>query len=364
MNIPFVNLSLQFQSLESELVAAFREIGRSGVYIMGDQLSQFEAEIASYCGVRYALGVSDGSNALFLSLKALGVGPGDEVITATNSFIATAWVIVACGAKPVLVDVAEDFNIDPVCVAAAITNKTRAIIPVHLTGRPAKMRELKSLAEKHNLWIVEDAAQSIGAKYNGHRVGSLGNCAGFSLHPLKNLGVYGDGGVITTDDVELYEKIKLLRNHGLVNRDKCEVWGFNSRLDTIQAEFARIKLRHLDRWNERCRAIATFYAARLESVVKVPPLASHEECVFHNFVIRTDKRDELVIHLESKGVQTRIHYPIPIHLQQAAKTLGYLEGSFPQAELDAKTMLSLPIYPELTDSEIEYVATSILEFFN
>jgi dTDP-4-amino-4,6-dideoxygalactose transaminase len=364
MNIPFVNLSLQFKNLESELVNAFKEIGRSGTYIMGDQLSKFESEIASYCGTSYALGVSDGSNALFLSLKALGVGPGDEVITATNSFIATAWVIVACGAKPVLVDVADDFNIDPACVAAAITKRTRAIIPVHLTGRPAKMQELGVLAEKHDLRILEDAAQSIGAKYNGRKVGGLGDCAGFSLHPLKNLGVYGDGGVITTNDVEIYEKIKLLRNHGLVTRDKCEIWGFNSRLDTIQAEFASIKLRHLDRWNGRCREIASFYASRLEGVVKVPPMAAHEECVFHNFVIRTDKRDELIIHLESRGVQTRIHYPIPIHLQQAAKNLGHLEGSFPQAERDAKTMLSLPIYPELTDSEIDYVATSILEFFN
>jgi dTDP-4-amino-4,6-dideoxygalactose transaminase len=177
MNIPFVNLSLQFKNLESELVNAFREIGRSGSYIMGDQLSKFESDIASYCGTQYALGVSDGSNALFLSLKALGVGPGDEVITATNSFIATAWVIVACGAKPVLVDVADDFNIDPACVVAAITERTRAIIPVHLTGRPAKMQELSALAEKHNLWILEDAAQSIGAKYNWYRVGCLGNCA-------------------------------------------------------------------------------------------------------------------------------------------------------------------------------------------
>jgi dTDP-4-amino-4,6-dideoxygalactose transaminase len=364
MNIPFVNLGKQFANLETELTQAFVDIGRSGQYIMGDRLESFERKMATFCEVDHAIGVANGSDALFLVLKALGVGPGDEVITATNSFIASAWVIAATGAKPVLVDVDEDFNISAHLVEAAVTKNTKAIIPVHLTGRPAAMDEINAIAARNNLHVIEDAAQAIGARYRGRRVGSLGLAAGFSLHPLKNLGIYGDGGLITTNDTQLAAKLRLLRNHGLRNRDECEVWGLNSRLDPMQAAFAEIKLAMLEGWNARCREIASAYRTGLADCVQVPFDQPWEECVYHNFVIRTDKRDELMAHLKDKGVDTRVHYPIPIHLQDAAKDLGHKLGDFPNAEEYAKTMISLPIYPELNDDEVAYITRAVKLFYS
>jgi dTDP-4-amino-4,6-dideoxygalactose transaminase len=361
--VPFVNLARQFCSIEPELTKAFLEVGRSGNYIMGDRLGSFESKVADFLDVSHVLGVADGSDALFLILKALGIGPGDEVITATNSFIASAWVIVAVGATPVLVDVCDDLNMDPASIVAAITSRTRAIMPVHLTGRPAPMREINLIAERHGLYVVEDAAQAIGARYYDQRVGGLGIAAGFSLHPLKNLGVYGDGGLIATNDDELASAVRKLRNHGLVNRDECAVWGFNSRLDSMQAAFAEIKLARLDSWNTRCRHIANVYRNSFKTLVHVPVDQVWEECVYHNFVIRTERRDSLMQHLKTKGVDTRIHYPIPIHLQVAARGLGYSHGDFPRAELYAKTMVSLPIYPELEDEEIEWVVDAVKSFF-
>lgn len=363
MNVPFVDLARQFRGLESELTDAFLKVGRSGVYIMGDVLERFEVNAAKYIGVKHCLGVADGSDALFLILKAYGIGPGDEVITASNSFIASAWVIAALGAKPVLVDVSEDFNIDPSLIEDAITPKTRAVIPVHLTGRPAQMNEILAIAAKNNIFVIEDAAQAIGARYFDKPVGGLGHAAGFSLHPLKNLGVYGDGGLITTNDDALFHKLRLLRNHGLRNRDECEIWGFNSRLDTMQAAFGDIKLKHLSEWNARCREIAFLYSSGLSPYVQIPIDKPHEECVYHNYVIRTDQRDELMSYLKVRGVDTRVHYPIPIHLQDAAKDLGYMAGDMPLSEKFAKTMVSLPIYPELTNAEVNYVITTVSSFY-
>ncbi len=363
MNIPFVGLDRQFQSIESELNQAFLDVGRSGMYIMGEKLESFERKASEFCGVKHAIGVADGSDALFLILKALGIGSGDEVITATNSFIASVSMIVGACAKPVLVDVAEDFNIDVKKIEKAITPRTKAIIPVHLTGRAAAMDEINSIAERYGLKVVEDAAQAIGARYRGRRVGSLGIAAGFSLHPLKNLGVYGDGGLITTNDSKLNARLRLLRNHGLRNRDECEIWGYNSRLDTLQAAFAEIKLAKLDVWNHRCREIATTYRDYLSTYVQVPFDQPWEECVYHNFVIRTERRDELMFHLKERGVDTRIHYPIPIHLQDAAGELGYHQGDFPNAELYALTSISLPIYPELTDNEVSHIIKATKTFF-
>lgn len=361
--VPFVDLARQFRSIESELTQAFLDVGRSGVYIMGERLEAFERKAADFLGVSHAIGVADGSDALFLILKALGIGPGDEVITATNSFIASAWVIVAAGATPVFADVRDDFNIDPESISAKITSRTRAIIPVHLTGRPAPMNEINTIAQRHGLYVVEDAAQAIGACYHGRRVGSLGIAAGFSLHPLKNLGVYGDGGLVSTDDDDLAAKVRSLRNHGLRNRDECEIWGFNSRLDSLQAAFAEIKLTRLEAWNARCREIANVYRDGLSNYVNVPTPQDWEECVYHNFVICTDHRDSLMEHLKHNGINTRIHYPIPIHLQDAAKHLGYKGGDFPRAERYAKTMVSLPIYPELRDEEVGWVVASVKRYF-
>lgn len=363
ITVPFVDLARQFRALEPALTKAFHEIGNSGFYILGERLASFEQAIAEFCQVRHALGVADGSSALFLILKALGIGPGDEVITAPNSFIASASMIMATGATVVFADVADDLNIEPASIEQALTPRTKAILPVHLAGRPAAMDAINAIAQKHNLFVIEDAAQAIGARYQGRRVGGLGIAAGFSLHPLKNLGVYGDGGLITTNDDDLAEKLRHMRNHGLIDRDRCAFWGYNSRLDPMQAAFAEIKLAYLDEWNSRCREIASIYRDRLKGVVTVPQDQPEEECVYHNFIIRTERRDALMTYLASCGVDTRIHYPIPLHLQSAARDLGYQEGSFPNTEIIARSMMSLPIYPELTAAEIEYVVRSVLSFF-
>jgi dTDP-4-amino-4,6-dideoxygalactose transaminase len=296
-------------------------------------------------------------------MKALNIGPGDEVITCPNSFIASAWTIIATGAKPVFVDVGEDFNMDPLAIRSKISRNTKAILPIHLTGRIADMHSINLIAKEYGLFVIEDAAQAFGARYHNKRAGSLGDIAGFSLHPLKNLGVYGDGGLITTNNAKLHHKILKLRNHGLINRDECEIWGFNSRLDTMQAAFGLIKLNHIDDWNKRCRHIANLYRKHLSDFVITPQDRDNEEPVYHNFVIRTEFRDELMLFLAEKGIGTRIHYPIPIHLQQAAKDLGYALGDFPTTESYMHSMMSLPIFPELTDSEIQYVIETIQLFF-
>lgn len=360
--IPFINLATQFRTLEKELADAFSRVGNSGSYILGKEVELFEHRIAKYCGSSFAIGVGNGSDALFLILKALGIGRGDEVITAPNSFIATAWVIAAIGAKPVFVDVDEDYNISPELLRLAITEKTKAIIPVHLAGRPAKMDEICSIASYRNIYVIEDAAQAIGARYKNKRVGSIGVAGGFSLHPLKNLGIYGDGGIITTSDFDLANKIKILRNHGLINRDECLLWGFNSRLDELQAAFGNIKLKYLDQWNAECRRIAFRYQSELSGLVTVPIDADHEECVYHNFIIRSKKRDELMKYLLIRGIETKIHYPIPIHLQKCSQELRYKIGDFPNAERYAMEMLSLPIYPDLSSEAMSRIITSIKDF--
>lgn len=364
MNIPFVGLDRQFANLRPELHEVLDKIGLSGSFILGAHVEKFEKQVAEYCGTKFALGVGNGSDALFLIMKALGIGAGDEVITCSNSFIATAWTIVACGAKPVFVDVGDDFNINPDLIAQKITSKTKAILPIHLTGRPSEMGEINKVAASHNLFVIEDAAQSFGALYRDQSVGSLGIAAGFSLHPLKNLGLLGDGGVITTSDETLYRKIALLRNHGLANRDECHVWGYNSRLDALQAAFGSVKMAHIENWNNRCRAIAKHYQTRLTNKLTVPLDRDWEVPVYHNFIVQTDHRDALMAHLEKRGVGTRIHYPIPIHLQRAAEGLGYKFGSLPKTEAQVKRILSLPIYPELDDSEVDYVIEAVNEFYD
>jgi dTDP-4-amino-4,6-dideoxygalactose transaminase len=364
MQVPFVSLDRQYLSMRDELIEEFDRIGRAGIYIMGDTLERFEAEAAAYCEVPFALGVASGSDALFLILKALDIGPGDEVVTCPNSFVATAWVIIAAGARPVFVDVTEDYNIDPDLLGRAITSRTKAIIPVHLTGRPADMDRVNDIAQRNGIAVIEDAAQAIGARYKGRRVGSLGTAAGFSLHPIKNLGVMGDGGIVTTHSRAIHERVSKLRNHGLRNRDECEVWGYNSRLDPLQAGIASIKLKRLDTWNRRCREIAEQYRKGLSDLAWVPHDRDHEENVYHTFIIQLDERDRLVEYLSRHGIGSRIHYPIPIHLQECAKPLGYGPGAFPVTERLAQRIVSLPIYPELTDAEINYVVATVRSFFS
>jgi len=362
MKIKYIDLGKQFKQIESEIMPRLKEVLESGKYILGDDVKEFEENFAKYCGTKYAIGVADGTDALILSMKALGIGKGDEVITAPNSFIATAGAIDFVGAKTVFVDVGDDFNIDSELIESAITEKTKAIIPVHLTGRPADMEKILEIGKKHEIHVIEDAAQSVGSCYKGNKVGSFGIVGCFSLHPLKNLNACGDAGVVTTNDKDIYEKILKLRNHGLKNRDESEFFGLNSRLDTVQATILNVKLKHLAEWKKRVKEIAKKYHDGLKDVVKVPEDKEYEDCFYHIFVIQSDKRDDLQEFLAEKGIDTKVHYPIPIHLQEAAKDLDYKKGDFPKVEDQASKILTLPIYPEMTDDEVNYIIEQIKEF--
>ena len=368
IKVPFVDLTRQFQLMETDLTEIFKEVGRSGSYVSGEPVIQFEKEVAKFCGTKYALGVANATDGLSLAMKGLGIGPGDEVITPTNSFIASAGAIVAVGATPVLIDTCHCFNLDPDKLEKLINSKTKAVMPVHLTGRPAEMDKITKICSDYNIDIIEDAAQAIGAKYKGHRVGSLGTIGCFSLHPLKNLAVYGDGGFLTTNSTQLYERIKLLRNHGLSDRNTCEEWGVNSRLDTLQAAIALYKLPKLEELNLKFREIAKTYWEGLNNIVEAPTDKRGEYGVYHNYVIQVDEkdRDKLMEYLLFEhGVQTAIHYPKLIHTQPAAKNLGYRKsGDFPNAERLVKRMISLPIYPELSNTKIRLVINGINSYFN
>lgn len=362
MRVPFVDLARQYRHCEQSLQQAFKRVGESGHYILGPEVKAFEEEFADYCGCKYAVSVGNGSDALLLPLLAMNLGPEDEVITAPNSFCASAWVIVKAGAKLVFSDLDEDtMNLDTEKLEEAVTSKTRALLPVHLTGRIADMEAINTIAERHNLRVIEDAAQAVGARRNGYRAGTLGWCGGFSLHPLKSLHVYGDGGILTTDDPDLAEQVRLLRNHGL-EQGVCKVWGINSRLDELQAAFLRVKLPMLDDWNARSREIAKRYIDGLRGKVTTPPLEAHEEPIFHRFMVRHEERDRLASFLAERGVETRINYPVPLHLHPAAREMGFEPGDFPVAEKLANTILSLPLYPELEDHEIDYVIEQVLAF--
>jgi len=365
MQIPYINLGLQHKPIKEEILSAIGNVLENGQFILGDELSKFEKSFAELSGTKYALGVANGTDALFMSLKAIGIKQGDEVITAPNSFLASASSIVITGGTPVFADVKDDFNLDPEKVEKAITSKTKAIIAVHLTGRPAPMDELMAIAKKHNLHIIEDGAQAIGAEYKGKRVGSFGTTGCFSLHPLKNLAAGGDGGVITTNDDAIYKYLLVARNHGLKNRDECAFWSYNSRLDNLQAALLNVKLKHLNKWTERRRTLATLYHEEFKNLPMVTPHdKSYEKAVYHTFIIQTEERNKLKEHLASKGVDTKIHYPVPIHLQEAAKSLGHKKGDFPVTEKQAETILSIPVYPELTDEQVSYIIETIKGYYN
>jgi dTDP-4-amino-4,6-dideoxygalactose transaminase len=363
MNIPYVDMGAQTKSLKKDLLAAIEEVLDHGNFILGKEVQSFEEMFASYCGVRFAVGVNSGTDALFLSLKALGIGQGDEVITAPNSFIATASVIIAAGAKPVFVDVRNDCNINPDLIKQAITPRTRAIIPVHLTGRPADMDPILEIAGKYKIQVIEDAAQAVGAKYRDKKVGALGDIGCFSLHPLKTLNACGDGGIITTDNEKIFEELRCLRNFGLVNRDETAVWGYNSRLDSLQAAILLVKLKWLDEWNTKRRQNAKVYATKLNGIVDIQVEQPYEFCVYHTYVIQAEKRSELQDYLQNSGIGTRIHYPIPIHLQPAARELGYQKGDFPVCEEQSQKILSLPIYQGMKEEDVHYVADNIISFY-
>ena len=363
MKVAYIDLGIQHVAIKQELLKEIEKVLLSGQFILGPGVENFENRFASVSGAKYNLGLNSGTDALILALLALGIGQGDEVITAPNSFLASASSIALAGAKPVFADVTVDFNLDPAKVEAAISPRTKAIIAVHLTGRPAPMNELNDIARRHNLWVIEDAAQAVGAEYHNKKVGSLGTVGCFSLHPLKNLSAAGDGGMISTNDEALYKKFQVLRNHGLKNRDECVAWSMNSRLDAIQAAILNVKLNHLDDWTARRRHFADLYRKHLADMVIVPSDKPYEKAVYHTFIIQTSHRDALKEYLQTKEVDTKILYPIPIHLQEASKSLGYKKGDFPVTEKQTSQILSLPVYPELTDEQVMHVINSIQEFF-
>ena len=366
MKIPVFDLKRQYNQLKPELDNAFCETFENGVFILGENVRLFGEEFANYLGARFAVGVGSGTEALHLALKACDVGAGDEVITVPNTAVPTVSAISFAGANPVFVDINnEDYTIDVEKIEERITDKTKAIIPVHLYGHPAEMGRIMELAKVHDLKVIEDACQAHGAKYNEKDVGTIGDLGCFSFYPTKNLGAYGDGGIVVTNNKELYERLVMLRNYGEVEKFKSKIEGFNSRLDEIQAAVLRVKLRYLDEWNGKRKSIAGLYGQLLENAdVRNHLEKEWAEHVYHLFVIRVRDRDVLRKYLEERGIGTQVHYPIPIHLQEAYSKLGYKPGGFPESERHANEIISLPIYPELTNEEVEIVAKCIIEFRN
>ena len=356
--IPFVDLGAQYRSIKEDVDAAVMGVLGRGDFILGGDVAKFEEEFAAFCGTQFCIGVANGTDAIKLALEACGIGPGDEVITTAHTYIATALAISQCGAKPVLVDCEPNyFLIDVSKIEAAITPKTKAIVPVHLYGQTADMDPILDIAKRHNLLVIEDAAQSHGALYKGKPCGSLGDIAAFSYYPGKNLGAYGDGGGVTTNNADLADKVKLLRNYGQRVKYEHLVNGGNSRLDTVQAAVLRVKLRHLAQWNQsRGNAAAAYEKALAGSNLITPKIAPHSTHIFHLYVVRTKDRAGLMKALDAANIQHGIHYPIPVHRQVAMADLGYGVGSFPVAEEIAPEILSLPMFPELTQEQIDRVA--------
>lgn len=362
-SVPYTSFAAEVAGLKKDLLAAVEGVLESGRYVLGPEVSAFEREFAAYCQTQRAVGMASGTCALHLVLRGLGLQEVDEVITAPNSFIATASTVALAGGRPVFVDIRPDGNIDPSRLEAAITPRTKAVIPVHLTGRPARMPEILEIAKRHRLIVLEDAAQAVGAKLDGRRVGSWGDAACFSLHPLKNLHAFGDGGMMTTNDQALFDRLLQARNHGLVNREQCDFWSFNCRLDELQASMLRVQLRHLDAWTEARRRLAFRYNDLLRAYVEVPDEGPGEYCVYQTYVVRAARRDELKRFLNDRGVEALIHYATPIHLQPAARALGYAEKDFPETMRHVSRILSLPLYPSLTHAQQDRVMELIAEFY-
>ena len=358
--VPYTAFRQQAAEIKEELMTAVEQVLDGGRYILGPEVTAFEKEFAEYCGAPRAVSVGTGTCALHLVLRDLGLRADDEVITAPNSFVASAAAIALAGVRPVFADIGADLNIDPAKMEAAITPRTKALVPVHLTGRPARMKEILKIAERHKLFVLEDAAQAVGAKLDGKRVGSWGHAAAFSLHPLKNLYAIGDGGIVTGKDLD---RLMLTRNHGLRTRDRCEYFSFNSRLDELQAAMLRVQLRHLERRTEARRQLAFRYNELLRPYVTVPDEGPGEHCVYQTYVVQADRRDELQKHLVDHGIEALVHYPTPIHLQPAAQHLGYKAGDFSMTMKAAARIMSLPLFPSMTHEQQDYVAETIQKFY-
>lgn len=362
MNVPFVDLQPMHRQVAAELDAAWRSVLNGSNFILGPEVEEFQRRFATYCETDFAVGVANGLDAIALILAALEIGPGDEVIVPANTFIATWLAVSKVGAKPVPADCdATTGNIDPAAIERAITARTRAMIPVHLYGYPAELAELSRIAGKAGIHLVEDAAQAHGARYGGQRIGSFGTAAAFSFYPTKNLGALGDGGAVTTNDRRIAEKVRLLGNYGARVKYQHEVAGGNSRLDELQAAFLTAKLARLDEWNAERQRTAGLYTAQLDSLngVRVLPASNHVEPVWHLYVVRLAQRDRLAAGLAARGIQTVIHYPTPPHLQPAFAHLHHQTGSFPVAERISSEILSLPLWPGMTDDQVTYVCSAV-----
>ena len=362
MNIPLVNFKRQYQEIKEQIDASIQRVLDSGWYILGKECESLEKEFAEYCDASHAVGVNSGTDALVIALKALGVKEGDEVITVPNTAIPTVAAIHMVGAKTVFVDVNEaDFLMDSTKIESAITEKTKAIIPVHLYGKACDMTSIVTIAKKHNVFVVEDCAQAHGAKHNGKKVGTFGDMGCFSFYPTKNLGAYGDAGMIVTNNEEVAKKVRMLRVYGQESKNKTIMHGFNSRLDEMQAAILRAKLILLEQNNAKRRAIAKRYCTEINNPLIILPDYC-EDHVFHLFVIRCSRRKQLQEHLQKQGVKTAVHYPVPLHMQEAYKALGYDKGTFPVSEMLANEILTVPLFPEMTNNEIEHVIEKINTF--
>jgi len=364
MQIPLVDLKAQYASIKLEIDAAIQRVLDNTGFILGKEVADFEQDFADYVGVKEAVGVASGTAGLLLALQACGVGSGDEVITTAHTFIATAEAISQAGARPIFVDIeSRTYNLDPNQVEDAISPRTRAVIPVHLYGQPADMDALMDIAQRHGLWVIEDAAQAHGAEYNGQRCGSIGHLACFSFYPGKNLGAYGDAGMVTGNDEELLAKVRRLRDHGRISKYEHHEVGWGERLDALQAAILGAKLPHLESWTEARRAHAYRYTELLnDSEVVTPYEAPTVRHVYHLYVIRTPRRHDLLAHLKAKGIAAGIHYPLPLHRQPAYLQQGYGDVHLPVTERVAGEVLSLPMYAELTENQMAFVAEAVKEF--
>jgi dTDP-4-amino-4,6-dideoxygalactose transaminase len=367
--VPLLDLKAQYEPLRSELLEAVTRVCDSQRFIHGPEVEGLERDLEAYLGVQHAIGMSSGTDAVLAALMAIGVGPGDEVVTPTYSFFATAGCVARLGARPVLVDIdPATFNIDPDAAVAAITPRTRAIVPVHLFGQAAELMPLTNALVERGIPLIEDAAQAIGARYHDHAVGTLGAIGCFSFFPSKNLGGFGDGGVVTTNDARLARQLRLLRNHGMEPKYYHHIVGGNFRLDALQAAVLRVKLPHLDTWTagrqgNAARYRALFELAKLAGTVRLPVEAPNRTHIYNQFVVRVPERDRLKAHLDAAGIGTEVYYPVPFHLQKCFASLGHAPGAFPHAEAAAQDSLALPIYPELTEAQQATVVDAIARFY-
>jgi dTDP-4-amino-4,6-dideoxygalactose transaminase len=366
MKLQMVDLLTQYEQIKNEIDNAVLSVVRSGQYILGKDVKELEQELATYLGCKHAVGCASGTDALQIALMALNIGPGDEVITTAFTFVATAETIALLGARPVYVDIRDtDYNIDPSKIEAAITDKTKAIIPVHLYGHPAPMDEIMSISEKYNIPVIEDTAQAIGAEYNGTKAGAIGAIGCISFFPSKNLGAYGDGGMMVTNDDTTAGKVRMIANHGSRERYYHSEIGVNSRLDTMQAAILLVKLKYLDTWNDKRRTAAARYSELLRDLPVTTPVELRGNYhIYHQYTIRCENRDGLSDHLKEKNIPHAIYYPVPLHLQEAYAYLGYRKGALPVTENLTEEVLSLPMHPELSEQQQVYITDAVREFYN